>query len=98
LALFRGTKRLAGKASRWHALMRKKVVMYSEAIGFVMECGHTSPIFVSANVKVLRAIDRMNKGTLYRDCPICQRRANKACSGRVGAEAKNSKPSKPTRH
>lgn len=53
--------------------MRKKVVMYTEQSGFIMECGHNSPLMVTHYVKVNSAMARMAGGTLYRDCSICQR-------------------------
>jgi hypothetical protein len=59
--------------------MKRKVVTYSNETGlFVMECGHTSPARVARNINIKRLILRFQSGTLYRDCPVCQRRLNRA--------------------
>ncbi len=52
--------------------MRKKVIMFTEQSGFIMECGHTSPLMVTRYVKVNSAMTRLASKTLYRDCSICQ--------------------------
>lgn len=57
--------------------MKRKVVMYREQVGFVMECGHFSPFFVSRNLNVKKTLRRFQSGTLYRDCPLCQKKETK---------------------
>jgi hypothetical protein len=53
--------------------MRRKVVMLHDG-HFVIECGHPSPVYVWPNVNILRSVQKMHRGHLYRDCPECSRR------------------------
>lgn len=53
--------------------MRKKVTMYeAENEQFVMECGHTSPLFVHCSINIKKAFEKLQKKSLYRDCPECK--------------------------
>jgi flagellar biosynthesis/type III secretory pathway ATPase len=56
--------------------MRRKVVMLRDG-HFVMERGHPSPVRVWPTVNVLRSIEKMRKGYLYRDCPECSQRLSR---------------------
>ena len=63
--------------------MRRKVIAYSQTLGFALECGHWSPVKPMPNTNLLKAIERMHRRRLWRDCPRCQRAANRAQSTAV---------------
>ena len=58
--------------------MKRKAIMYiDESRYFILECGHTSPLFISKDVNVSRQLHRLHTGTLYRECGKCQRAENR---------------------